>query len=225
MPGIVGLVTKKPREEAEQELLRMVTTTRHESFYGTGTWSDESLGVYVGWTVQESSFADRMPICNERKDIVLVFAGEEFPKPDLGAAGLSYLVNLYEEDPAFPAGLNGRFQGLLADRARRTITLFNDRYGMHRIYYYEAKDAFYFAAEAKAILAVRPELRAVDPRGLGELISCGCVLEDRTIFQGIRLVPSAAAWVFRDGAIQKRRTYFQAREWEDQAPLEPESYY
>ena len=33
---------------------------------------------------------------------------------------------------------------------KQTVTLFNDRYGMHRIYYHEAKEAFYFAAEAKA---------------------------------------------------------------------------
>jgi len=30
MPGIVGLVTKKPREWAEQQLLRMVEAIRHE---------------------------------------------------------------------------------------------------------------------------------------------------------------------------------------------------
>ena len=57
--------------------------------------------------------------------------------------------------------------------------MFNDRYGMHRIYYHEAKEAFYFAAEAKAILAVRPELRRADPRGLGEFVACGCVLDNR----------------------------------------------
>jgi len=54
-------------------------------------------------------------------------------------------------------------------------TLFNDRYGMHRIYYHEAKEAFYFSAEAKAILAVRPELRVMDRRSLGEFVACGCV--------------------------------------------------
>ena len=32
--------------------------------------------------------------------------------------------------------------------------LFNDRYGMHRIYYHETKEAFYFAAEAKAIAKI-----------------------------------------------------------------------
>ena len=52
--------------------------------------------------------------------------------------------------------LNGRFQGLLTDRTRRTALLFNDRYGMQRIYYHQGRDTFYFAAEAKALLAVRP---------------------------------------------------------------------
>jgi len=63
--------------------------------------------------------------------------------------------------------LNGRFHGLVVDGARGTVTLFNDRYGLQRIYYHESKDAFYFAAEAKAILKVRPELRGTDPRGSG----------------------------------------------------------
>jgi len=34
--------------------------------------------------------------------------------------------------------------------------LFNDRYGMQRLYYNESREAFYFAAEAKAVLAVCP---------------------------------------------------------------------
>ena len=236
MPGIVGLLTKQPRKRAEAELRRMMETIDHEKFYVTGVLTDESLGVYVGWAARKDSFGDGMPLWNDQRDISLVFSGEEFPEPGterrlkeqghrLEEGKPSYLVHLYEEDPAFPTRLNGRFHGLVTDRARGTATLFNDRYGMHRLYYHESKDAFYFAAEAKAILAVRPERRAEDPRGMGELISCGCVLEDRTIFRGIHLLPAAAAWVFRDGAIQKRRTYFQAHEWEDQAPLEPGSYY
>src|SRR2546430_8247596 len=236
MPGIVGLLTKQPRKRAEAELRRLMESSGHEELYVTGGVTGGSLGVCVGWAAGKASFADGMPVWNDRRDVSLVFSGEEFPEPGTGRrlkeqghrleeGKPSYLVHLYEEDPTFPARLNGRFHGLVTDRTRGTATLFNDRYGMHRLYYHESKDAFYFAAEAKAILAVRPELRAVDPRGLGEFIACGCVLEDRTIFRGIHLLPAAAAWVFRDGAIQKRRAYFQAREWEDQAPLEPESYY
>jgi asparagine synthase (glutamine-hydrolysing) len=236
MPGIVGLITKVPRVQAEQEVQVMVAALCHEPFYETGTWIDESLGVYVGWSARKNSFSDGMPIRNERGDAVLVFSGEDYPEPGtsrrlkerghtLNEAGPSYLVHLYEDNPAFPANLNGRFQGLLTDRTRGTVTLFNDRYGMHRVYYHESKDAFYFAAEAKAILAVRRELRKINARGLGEFIACGCVLEDRTIFEDIHVLPGAAAWVFRGSAVPQKNHYFHPREWEEQTPAEPESYY
>src|ERR1700674_2936557 len=81
MPGIVGLFTKMPRKQAEAELFHMVESLCHESFYVSGTWIDESLGVYVGWAARENSFAARMPIRNGRGDITLVFAGEEYPDP------------------------------------------------------------------------------------------------------------------------------------------------
>lgn len=237
MPGIVGLITTTlPRERAERELRRMVEAIRHESFYETGTWIDESLGVYVGWVARKKSFCDGMPLCNERGDAVLVFSGEEFSEPDtarrlkerghaLDCNGPSYLVHLSEEDSAFPAALNGRFHGLLVNKPERKAMLFNDRYGMHRIYYHESKDAFYFAAEAKAILAVRPELRKIDPRGLGELVSCGCVLEDRTIFPDVYVLPCAAAWTFHNGSTARKSAYFDRSDWEDQAPLDLEPYY
>ena len=236
MPGIVGLISRMPREQAERELRQMVESLRHESFYETGTWLNESLGVYVGWIARKGSFSDGMPVRNERGDVVLVFAGEEFPPPGtvqnlrarghiINATAASYLAHIYEEDPSFPVSLNGRFHGLLTDQSRGTATLFNDRYGMQRVYYHESKDAFYFAAEAKAILAVRPELRRADPRGLGEFVACGAVLENRTLFQGIQVLPPASAWVFRNGGLVNRNTYFHPREWEEQETLNSESYY
>jgi len=213
----------------------MVEALCHEPFYATGTWVDESLGVYVGWIARKDSFCDGMPLRNERGD-VLVFSGEEFPEPGiearlrerghrLDAEGPSYLTHLYEEDPHFLAGLNGRFHGLIADRIHGTATLFNDRYGMHKLYYHESKETFYFAAEAKAILAVRPELRRVDPQGLGEFIACGCVMEDRTLFERVRVLPGASAWVFRGGSLEEKGAYFRPAEWEGQPLLEPEPFY
>ena len=236
MPGIVGLITKMPREWAEPQLQRMVKSICHESFYSSGTWIDESMGIYVGWAARKNSFADGMPLQNERGDVTLIFSGEEFPEAGtasrlkekghcLDLKGPSYLVHLYKEDPTFPAGLNGRFHGLLVDRTRGTATLFNDRYGMHRIYCHESKDAFYFAAEAKAILAVRPETRALDAGGLGDFITCGCTLDNRSLFQGIGVLPPASAWSFRNGSVEKKCSYFQPKEWEDQEALEPEAYY
>ena len=96
---------------------------------------------------------------------------------------------------------------------------------MHRLYYHESRDAFYFAAEAKAILTVRPELRELDNRALGEFISCGCVLENRTLFTGMSILPAGSAWIFRNAVLAERETYFHPKEWEDQESLESESYY
>ena len=236
MPGLVGLITQMPRRLAEAQLLQMVEALRHEPFYNTGIWIDEAHGIYVGWVARANSFSDGMPLKNERGDAVLIFSGEEFSGPDttrrltkrghtVAADSAEYLIHLYEEDASFPAGLNGRFHGLVVDYARGGSILFNDRYGLHRLYYHEAKDACYFSAEAKAILAVRPELRRVDPQGLGEFVACGCVLDDRSLFEHIHLLPPASAWSFRRGEIVRRGLYFHPREWESQDTLQQEPYY
>ena len=236
MPGIVGLITKAPREQAERKLLRMVDTMRHESSYTVGTWIDESLGVYVGWTARKGSFSDGMPVRNERGDLVLIFSGEEYSEAStleslklrghgFSPDNASYLVHLCEEEGNFPAQLNGKFHGLIANQTQGCATLFNGRYGLHRLYYHQTADCFYFAAEAKAILAVRPELRSVDPQGLGEFVSCGCVLENRTLFREIYLLPQASAWTFKNGVLEESKTYFSPKQWEDQEALSQEAYY
>jgi len=191
MPGIVGLITKQPRSLAEPQLLAMLKSVCHEAFYQTGTWIDESLGVYVGWTALKGSLSETMPLLNARKDVCLVFSGQEYSdrRDSIDSTESGYLLRPCEEDPDFIQNLNGMFHGLIVDRARRVVTLFNDRYGMHRLCYHESKDTFYFATEAKAILAARPELREIDPRALGEFVACSCVLENRTIFKNIKVLP------------------------------------
>lgn len=231
MPGIVGLITKLPQADAEQQLLTMVKCIRHEPFYNCGTWSDPEHGVYVGWVARRGSFADGMPVCNEDGKLALFFSGEEFPEPALkqelrqnghqfSEGDASYLVHRYEAEADFPKGLNGRFHGVVADRRQRTTTLFNDRFGLQRLYFHESQDGFYFAPEAKAILKVRPELRSIDPRGLGEFVTCGCVLENRTLFPRIYLLPQASAWVFRNGRLTAKNSYFEPKEWEQQETVE-----
>src|SRR5262249_25812631 len=147
MPGIVGLITRMPRERAERQLIRMVKSLCHESFYVAGTWLEESMGVYVGWVARRGSFSDGMPLQNERGDVVLAFSGEEYSGNqtvrrvrqeghEFCVNGPSYLVHLAEDDASFPSSLNGRFHGLLVNADRGMATLFNDRYGLHRIYYH-----------------------------------------------------------------------------------------
>lgn len=223
MPGLVGLITKLPRERAEAALLGMVAAIRHETWYTTGTWSDPSLGLYIGWVERSQTSADQMPLHDEHGNRVLVFSGEEFSIG--GTAGRFSPLHRSVQDDHFLRSLNGTFHGILINKAAATATLFNDRYGMGRLYYHQANDAFYFAAEAKAILAVRPELRSIDEQGLADFISCGCTLANRTLFKQISLLPGASAWVFNQSTHPREASYFEPKEWEEQTTLDPETYY
>ena len=78
MPGIVGIIGRGPRGKHEGDLKIMLDCMMHEPFYGSGTYVNESLGVYIGWTGHRDSIADSLPAVNETRDVVLVFAGEEF---------------------------------------------------------------------------------------------------------------------------------------------------
>jgi asparagine synthase (glutamine-hydrolysing) len=229
VPGIVGLITKRPRQWAEPQLLRMVAALRHEPFYRAGTWIDESLGVYAGWTVIEDSYADGMPLRDRGTDRTMIFSGEVFghqnSEGEVDESQAAFVLRLAERDKHFVSRLNGLFHGLLADPTANSVELFNDRYGMHRICYHESEGAFYFAAEAKAILAARPDLRVPSPQGLGEFLACSCVLENRTIFKDIDVIPAASRWIFRDGALKQKEIYFDPKEWEQQEPLDSESFY
>jgi asparagine synthase (glutamine-hydrolysing) len=237
MPGIVGIVAPhvSPKEKAELE--RMVRVIRHEPSYLSGSFFEESLGVGLGWTAHSGSFSDCVPSWNERRDVCLLFAGEEFSDPavlselrrkghEFEEANASYLVHLYEESGVdFLEKLNGCFGGVLIDLRRREAVLFNDRYGLSRIYYSEVEGVFYFASEAKALLAVLPNTRQLDSRGMGELLACGCVLQNRTIFSRISVLPGGAKWSFVPRSPPKREAYFSKGEWEEATPLGPDEFY
>ncbi len=137
-----------------------------------------------------------------------------------------YLVHLYEDTgEAFFAALNGIFSGLIIDLREKRVVLFNDRYGMGRIYFHQTVDGFYFASEAKALLKVLPELRQLDMRGLAEYFACDCVLQDRTLFSGIRLLPPGSAWNFSSRQPASKRSYFDPKAWENQPALSQKDYY
>jgi asparagine synthase (glutamine-hydrolysing) len=177
-----------------------------------------------------------MPVWNETGDIGLIFSGEDFADPSevdalkgrghsFGAGKGSYLVHLYEESGLrFLEKLNGWFSGILVDLRERKICLFNDRYGLNRIYYHETPQALYFSSEAKSLLKVLPQLRRVNLQSLGECFSCGCVLENRSLFSGVYLLPGGSSWNFSPGMQVKKATYFKPGQWESQPQCGPQEY-
>jgi asparagine synthase (glutamine-hydrolysing) len=235
MPGLAGVISRRTIPECDAIVSAMVGSMEHESFYLSGMYSAKKLGVYCGWVTQDKSFAASNVFLNEQKDVALIFSGECFVDNEirdglkekghqLEKTNGDWLVHLYEEKgDQFFEKLNGLFSGLLIDQRKKNAILFNDRYGIERIYYYEAQGNFYFASEAKALLRILPKLRAFDDEGVAQFLAFGCTLDSRTLFRGVQLLPSASAWSFKDGKCYKRK-YFSPQKWEAQSLLSIEAY-
>jgi asparagine synthase (glutamine-hydrolysing) len=237
MPGIAGIIGRGIRGENESALALMVECMMHEPFYTSDTYVNEEIGLWIGWANQEGSFADCLPIWNEKKDICLVFSGEDCAdQADIdalrarghafGSDNASYLVHLYEEMGCeFLEKLNGWFSGVLVDLREQKFVLFNDRYGVNRVYYHEDASGFYFSSEAKSLLKILPGTRQLNLQSLGELLSCEAVLQNRTLFSGMSLLPGGSSWVFSRGEPVKKKTYFKQEALENQPELSGSDFY
>src|SRR5438093_4539447 len=220
MPGIVGIISLRPSEQHDALVKSMVRCLKHEPFYSDGIYINQELGLWSGWACHQGAFGDCLPIWNEKKDICLLFSGENFADQadidglrkrghEFRSDDASYLVHLYEEmGYEFLEKLNGWFSGVLLDLREQKLVLFNDRYGVNRIYYHENADGFYFSSEAKALLKILPRTRQLNLRSLGELVSCEAVLENRSLFSGISLLPAGSSWVFSWGEPVTTNAYF-----------------
>jgi len=230
MPGITGIIAKETTGNEKELVSIMLNCMLHENFYTHGIHTKPDNGFYIGYCAIENSFADCMPIFNETRDIVLFLTGECYQDQPLidGLAqrghnfvpqNTSYLVHLYEEqgDELFK-NLNGWFNGIILDLRKSKVTLFNDRCGIRRIYFHENNNFFAFSSEAKSLLKAFPELREMSLQSVGEFLTYDCVLENRTYFPKINLLPACSAWTFQNGQISKA-TYLDTTELENQPSL------
>ena len=109
----------------------------HDPSYSHGTYFAPELGCYLGWLTHPRAYADCNPVVDERGDIALVFSGEHFVH-DEGRTGHStpecLLKQYIDVGPRFVEQINGWFSGVIVDRRSRSVLLFNDRYGVGRVY-------------------------------------------------------------------------------------------
>jgi len=220
VPGITGIISNHLFLKNNPYLLdRMVAIQVNEKFYIKGRYDDNKIGIHVGWNNYDIFSCQKLPILNEKKDIAMIFIGEDYRSDRIDnslqksghkfcGGGSDYIVHIYEEKGLdFLKDLNGLFCGLIIDFRTNEIHLFNDPFGMKRIYYHQSNEAFYFSSEAKCLLKVLPKLRSIDYDGLGEFFSIGCTLKDKTIFDGISIFPSGSIWSFSLGRVFRKKRY------------------
>ena len=114
-----------------------------------------------------------------------------------GAAGLleAYLA---QGEAAF-RGLSGSFALAVWDGERARLHLVNDRFGLRNVYYAADGSRLVFAPQVGALLADARLSRTLDAQAVAEFLTFQCVMGDRTLIEGIRLLPPASLFVFEPG--------------------------
>ena len=153
MPGIAGVISRGVPIECEQIVKAMTQAMNVEPFYEVGWCFAPEMGVYCGWVAHEGSFAAQESKSIEANGVRVLVSGECLMERSMtraakkeggsvGESGGSRLSCEYlAEGDEFIGRLNGLFSGLVVDRTRKRAVLFNDRYGLERIYYYEKNGA------------------------------------------------------------------------------------
>lgn len=222
MCGILGIIRRDGQAVSPAVVARMVTVMAHRGPDHEGVWTDGPAGLgHRRLAVIDLSSAAHQPMGNEDGDMILVYNGEIYNFQSLRAelegrghrfrsrSDTEVAVHAYEEwGDACVERFNGHFAFGLWDRRRRRLVLARDRYGVKPLYYYHDGARLLFASELKAILR-HPEVRArVCYEALDEYFTFQNILSDRTLFEGIRLVPPGCRLLLEEGGEPRLERYW-----------------
>lgn len=103
--------------------------------------------------------------------------------------------------------LNGMFAFALWDRERETLHLVRDRYGVKPLYWGRFGDRLLFGSEARSIVAHPAADAGLCWPALSEYLTFQNTYSDRTLFEGIRLLPHGCRIEAspRDGTLRRER--------------------
>jgi asparagine synthase (glutamine-hydrolysing) len=223
--GIAGIYDLAGGAIAPPLLMRMTDALAHRGPDGVGHYADGPIGLaHRRLAIIDLSPAGSQPMANETGDVVLTFNGEIYNylklRLELEALGYRFrsqcdtevLLHAYE---AWGEGCLERFNGMFAfavwDARSEQLFLARDRFGIKPLYYYHKGDLFLFASEIKALLT-HPTLSVrVCPEALGEYFTFQNIFSDRTLFEGVRLLPPGC-WMRVEAA--GRPALQQQRYWD-----------
>ncbi len=201
--GIAGIVDLRGRPVSRQQLVRMTDVMAHRGPDGEGHYTDGPVGLgHRRLAVLDLSPAGRQPMQNESGELVLIYNGEIYNyqqlRGELQAQGYCFhsqtdsevLLKAYDAwGERCLEKLNGMYAFAIWNRPRQQLFLARDPCGVKPLYYFYGDRLFLFASEIKALLTHDGLSARVCPEGLSEYFTFQNILSDRTLFDGVRLLP------------------------------------
>lgn len=238
MPGIVAIIDAKNQGSSDnQSLLRdMANSITHENWQKKETYLRPPLAiarVHLGIENNETQ-----PIFNEDKSICIFMEGNVFgydeDKKELELKGhkfefsndSEFCLHLFEEyGEAFVEKMDGSFVLVVFDLKKEKIIIANDRHSLRPLFYTKNRDRYLFSSEVKAILKDKTIKKEIDHEAVANYFAFGRILvEEKTFFRGIRLLPPASLAIWEKGGLSVKR-YWNINYREEYDPNLTEDYY
>ncbi|MCC6534000.1 MAG: asparagine synthase (glutamine-hydrolyzing) [Burkholderiales bacterium] len=210
MCGIAGILNRKDEPISPIAVKRMTDAIAHRGPDGQGLYIDGPIGLgHRRLAIIDLSPAAHQPMSTEDGRYVLSYNGEVYNfqelRIELEALGHQFKSRTDSEvvlkacaqwgEQALQR-FNGMFAFALWDKAARRLLLARDRYGIKPLYYAWFGDTLLFASEIKAMRTHARFRAALDHEALVEYLTFQNFFTDRTLFEGVRLLPAAAyMWV------------------------------
>jgi asparagine synthase (glutamine-hydrolysing) len=220
MCGIAGILALREGLEPPglAQLALMAGALRHRGPDEAGVYRDERVGLAHSRLSIIDLATGSQPLSNEDGTIWIVFNGEVFNYVELRSelellghrfrtrSDTEVIVHAWEAwgDRCFER-FNGQWAVALWDRRTRALVLARDPLGVRPLHLCEHGGRLYFASEVKAIFAADPAIpRALDPQGLGEVLTFWSSLAPRTVFAGVTELEPGHVRIVADGRVSDR---------------------
>ena len=211
MCGIVGYASGDVSEEA---LRRMMDAIAHRGPDGEGLVVKDDVGLGHRRLAIIDLDGGVQPMVSRSGALWITFNGEiynyrelkqelEKDAPFITDSDTEVILRLYERDGAqCVRRLRGMFAFAIYDMRTRTLFAARDHLGQKPFYYTDADGEFAFASEIKALLALKPSLRELNPQALHEYLNLRIITPPRSMFRRIHKLPPGHHLIYRDGVLR-----------------------
>lgn len=226
MPGIIGFTTNKENSDASyQTLQKMQELITYYDFYTKDTlFKDKNFFA----TKVHTNIISQIPQPYFKEGIYIWLDGEFYNQTTLmqgfniqGSTDLEILGELYlknKNDFSFLEKIDGFYSAVIYDSVDSKVHIFTDRYGLRQLYWTNCDDCFLWSSEVKTFLE-HPSFKAsIDPLAVKQFFELGHLLENRTWFNNVELVPSGTVITWDMNV--KRTSFYQYWWWDRIKPYE-----
>ncbi|MBI3596519.1 MAG: asparagine synthase (glutamine-hydrolyzing) [Nitrospirae bacterium] len=230
MCGICGVYIKGTSPVLEKHIIKMRDIMIERGPDGAGIYMGEHIGLgHRRLKIIDLSDAAQQPMCNEDKQLWMVFNGEIYNfgeiRENLVKAGHVFksksdsevIIHGYEEwGVQVFEKLNGMFAMAIWDARKEMLILCRDRVGKKPLFYLEVNESVIFASDIKSIINSGYVCNLViDEKAIDCYLAHICIPQAHTIYKGIKKVQPSHYVVFqKDKTIIQRYWYLSFKKKE-----------